>query len=61
MSLAIRMVLYALFSGLATVGLISFDSATGDVGFNIYSIEAIVVGVVGYIVTFAVSRFASVK
>lgn len=61
MSLAIRMVLYALFSALATAGLVDFNAQTGDVAFNVYSLEAIVIGFVGYTVTFLTSRFAKVK
>lgn len=61
MSLAIRMVLYALFSALATAGLVDFNAETGDVAFNIYSIEAVAIGIVGYMTTFLASRFAKVK
>ena len=61
MSLAIRMVLYALFSGLASLGFIQFDATTGDVAFNVYSLEMVAVGIVGYLGTFLASRFAKVK
>ena len=61
MSLGIRMVLYALFSSLASMGMIDFDHTTGDVAFNIYDWEMVATGVVGYLGTFATSRFAKVK
>lgn len=55
------MVLYALFSALATAGLVDFNAQTGDVAFNVYSLEAVVIGLVGYMATFLTSRFAKVK
>jgi hypothetical protein len=61
MSLAIRMAFYALFSGLASIGLVDFDAATGDVEFNIYSMEMALIGFGGFIATFISSRFAKVK
>lgn len=61
MGLAVRMMLYAFFAGLASLGLIEFDHATGDVAFNIYSFQLAAVGAGGYILTFITSRFAKVK
>jgi hypothetical protein len=61
MSLAIRMVLYAMFSALATTGLVDFNADTGDVSFSLMSIELILTGAIGYVATFAASRFAKVK
>lgn len=61
MSLAVRMLLYALFAGLASLGVVEFDHQTGDVAFNIYSWELAATGIVGYVATFVTSRFAKVK
>lgn len=61
MSLAIRMMLYALFAGLASLGVVEFDHQSGDVAFNIYSWELAATGLVGYVVTFVSSRYAKVK
>jgi hypothetical protein len=55
------MALYALFSALASVGLIDFDHATGDVAFNIYNWELVATGIVGYVATFVTSRVAKAR
>jgi hypothetical protein len=61
MSLAIRMTLYFAFAALASLGVVDFDQASGQVSFNIYSLEMAAIGVVGYLATFLASRFAKVK
>ena len=56
MGLVIRMILYAVFAGLAGAGIGTLD-ATGDYTVNIDDLVTIVIGAVGYLGTFAASRF----
>lgn len=58
MGLTIRMILYALFSGIATTGLASIDPASGDLTIHMESLTNILVGVVGYVSTFIGGRMA---
>jgi hypothetical protein len=60
MFLFIRMVLYAAFAGLAGIGVGSLD-ASGDFTVNVDDIATLLVGVVGYLVTFASSRWAKAR
>lgn len=61
MTLAIRMVLYAIFAGLASVGVVDFNPNTGDVSFTLQSLEALLLGITGYVATFGASRIAKAR
>jgi hypothetical protein len=55
------MVLYAIFAGMAGLGLVDFDPSSGIVSFSVNSLEFAISGILGYIATFVASRFAKVK
>ena len=61
MGLFIRMILYGLAAGAATLGVATFDPVAGTVTISLNSLELAVGGVVGYIATFAVSRIAKAR
>ncbi len=61
MMLSIRMVLYFLFSALASQGVGIFDAEAGTFTFQIAHFEALVSGVIGFIATFFASRLAKAR
>lgn len=58
MGLFIRMVLYALFSGLSGYGIGTMDRATDLYSVNVTDLAQILTGVVGFLATFWSSRIA---
>lgn len=61
MSLYIRMALYALFTTLSNQGLDIYDPATDQVSFKVEDAALFISGIVGFVVTFVMSRFAAVR
>jgi hypothetical protein len=61
MSLAIRMVLYALFVTLSNQGVDIYDPETDRISFQLQDLTLVVSGIVGFAATFVASRFAQVK
>lgn len=60
--LTVRMVLYFLFGAISGTGVgIHFDPATGLVSFTIDTLANLIVGAIGFVGTFAVSRVAKAK
>ena len=58
MGLTLRMVLYFVFAGLASQGLIVFDADAGTVTFRVEDVALIASGLAGYAATFWTSRWA---
>lgn len=62
MMLYIRMVLYAIFAGIAGQELgLDFNQTTGMISFHVDDAAKIVTGVLGYVLTFVASRYASAR
>lgn len=59
--LALRMVLYAVFSAMANEGLILFDAVAGTVTFKVDDLMLFGTGLAGYIGTFAWSRWSKAR
>lgn len=58
MGLSLRMVLYFVFAGLASQGLVVFDAEAGTVTFQVEDLALIASGLAGYLATFWSSRWA---
>lgn len=55
------MILYFVFAGLASQGLVVFDGEAGTVTLHVESIVLLISGVAGYVGTFYASRVAKKK
>lgn len=61
MFLAIRMILFFLFAGIAGQGIAVFDPDAGTLTFELESLTATVTGLIGFIGTFISSRWAKAR
>lgn len=61
MSLAIRMVLYALFTTLSNQGVDIYNPETDEITFRVEDLALVLSGITGFVLTFVSSRFAKVK
>lgn len=61
MFLAIRMILYFLFAGIAGQGIAVFDPDAGTLTFELESLTASITGLLGFAGTFIASRWAKIR
>jgi hypothetical protein len=61
MMLYVRMALYFLFPILASQGLVIWNEEAGTVTFQVEDLVVVIMGVVGFVMTFITSRFATKK
>lgn len=61
MMLAVRMLLYFVFSNLAGRGFIIFDQAADSVTFQVTDLAVFIAGIVGFAATFLWSRIAKAR
>ncbi|OWU80422.1 hypothetical protein [Phaeobacter sp. 22II1-1F12B] len=59
--LSLRMVLYLVFAMIAGQGIAVFDPEAGTLTFHLKDLETLLVGLGGYIATFAGGRVAKAK
>lgn len=61
MALAIRMILYFVFPMIAAQGLAVYDETAGTITFQIDNLVTVLLGLGGFLGTFAASRIAKAK